>query len=235
MRITANDAWSMERIDYANEEKWIEGMVEAWKETGGRALAARATFLVALSGGSTPAPFYRALAALADWPWEATQLFIGDERWVPSDHKDSNYKMIYEAFYPRNVRLHRWKTEINKPEQTAAQYEALLKRELGQPARLDLTMLGVGNDGHTASLFPGTEGLNETEHLAIANFVPQIPAQRLTFTYPLLNQSREIWFLTKGDSKKSWLDAMVAGPTEAFPAGRVSSQSGRTIIQHCIG
>ncbi len=223
----------MERLDFDSTETWTSSLVEEWKRIGGAALASRGSFSAALSGGTTPAPFYKALAALPHWPWEATHLFIGDERWVPSDHKDSNYKMIYESFYPHKINLHRWKTEINSPDKAAHEYETIIKRELGEPARFDLILLGVGNDGHTASLFPGTDGLKETTRLAIANFVPQIPAQRLTFTHPLLAEAREIWFLTKGESKEPWLAKMVEAPGEDFPARAVGSKHGRTAIYHC--
>lgn len=221
----------MERINFATEAAWLDGLLEAWKATGGQSLQARGDFKVALSGGSTPGTFYKSLAK-SGWPWEATKFFIGDERWVPIDHKDSNYRMIYESFYPNKIQLTRWKTELTKPEEAAADYERTLKQELSQPARFDLVLLGIGDDGHTASLFPGSKALLEQRRLTFAHYVQQVEGFRLTVTYPLIALAREVWFLARGEKKKAWVDKMTAGSDTFFPASKVTAQ-GAVKIFYC--
>jgi len=210
----------MKLLSYPDSPSLISALVEEWKNIGSQAIHQRGEFNVALSGGSTPAIFYRALAA-SDWGWSATRLFLGDERDVPLDHKDSNYKMAYEAFYPHQVKIERWKTELEDPVATADEYGKRIKNILCQPVRFDLILLGIGNDGHTASLFPGTSGLNETVKITTSAWVPQVEQHRLTFTYPLIKQSRAVWFLATGPSKEPWIQKMVAGTDKSFPAARI--------------
>jgi 6-phosphogluconolactonase len=218
---------------HPSEPAWIDALMEGWEAIGGEALAARGTFHVALSGGSTPATFYRALAR-SKWPWSATQLYIGDERCVSPDHKDSNFKMIYEAFYPVKPNLHRWKTELGDYARAALDYEHLIKRETGDPPRFDLVLLGIGEDGHTASLFPGTTGLKEETRMVVLNPVPQLKTKRLTFTYPALRRARRIWFLSRGNSKRPYVDKMAAGQGASFPAGGVVCDTAPPVIHHCL-
>lgn len=224
----------MQEIRFDSQESWLAQMVEDWKEIGSQAIQERGTFLVALSGGSTPEAFYKALAE-SDWPWSSTHLFIGDERSVPAEHADSNYRMIFKSFYPHNVKLERWTTEANEPAECAADYSKKVEGACGQPARFDLVLLGIGNDGHTASLFPGTEALNEQEKLIVPNWVPQMETQRYTFTYPLIHQSREVWFIAKGEGKQPWIEKMVAGVVDDFPAANVTMEFGTPKIYNCIG
>jgi len=221
----------MERIDFSTEGAWLDGLLEAWKAVGGASIHARGDFKVALSGGSTPGSFYKALAK-TEWPWEATKFFIGDERWVPIVHSQSNYRMIYESFYPHKIQLTRWKTELTKPEEAASDYERILKQELSSPPRFDLILLGIGDDGHTASLFPGTKGLPEEKRLTFSHYVPQVEASRLTITYPLIALAREVWFLARGEKKKPWVEKMATGADTSFPAAKVSSQ-GAVKIFYC--
>jgi 6-phosphogluconolactonase len=199
---------------------------------GGEALARRGAFHVALSGGSTPSVVYKALAR-TKWPWSATQLYIGDERCVPPDHRDSNFKMIYEAFYPVKPHLHRWKTELGDYARAAVDYEHLLKRETGDPPRLDLILLGIGEDGHTASLFPGTAGLHEEARSIVLHEVPQLKTKRLTITYPVIRRARAVWFLSRGKTKASYVQKMAAGEGQDFPAGRVTCDAAPPQIYHC--
>lgn len=208
---------------------WLDALTAKWHEVGLTALQERGVFNVALSGGSTPKPFYEKLAR-ADWPWDATHLFIGDERWVPATDSQSNYRMIYEALYPKRVQLERWKTEMNRPADAAREYEKRIEKQLGIPPRFDLILLGIGEDGHTASLFPDSTALEETTHLTAACSVPKLSTLRLTMTYPLLYQAREIWFLAKGGSKKPWIERMLAGNDNSFPSARVQTKSGKISI-----
>lgn len=216
----------METHILQNETAWLQAMVERWKEVGGAALAERGSFKVSLSGGTTPDVLYKKLASI-DWPWSSTVFFIGDERWVPLDHSDSNYRMIYESFYPHRIRLERWKTEMDKPLNTALDYEKRIRQELSAPPRFDLVLLGIGDDGHTASLFPNTDALNEEKKLTVENRVPQLGTFRLTMTYPLLREAREIWFIAKGIKKRPWIDKMAEGKDLSFPAAKVEASRGK--------
>jgi 6-phosphogluconolactonase len=144
--------------EFADPSAWLEAMVARWETLGGSALQARGSFSVSLSGGSTPKPLYEHLAKLK-WPWSATHLYLGDERWVPPDHKDSNYRMIHEAFHATGAKIERVHTEIATAEVGARDYEKRLKAELGDPPKFDLILLGVGDDGHTSSLFHGPKAL----------------------------------------------------------------------------
>jgi 6-phosphogluconolactonase len=222
----------MTERSFDNAQAWLAALVEAWQSAGGQALRQRGEFIVALSGGSTPAAFYKELAKL-DWPWSSTRLFIGDERWVPSDHEQSNHRMIYEAFYPKPLSLERWKTEMASPAEAAMDYEKRTLRVAGDPPRFDLVLLGIGSDGHTASLFPGTDALDEFVRYAIHNRVPQLETTRLTYTYALLAQARDIWFLAKGADKQPWIQKMAAGNDRSFPAARVEAPRGTVTIFNC--
>lgn len=179
-------------------------------------------FRLSLSGGSTPRKLYGILARRS-LPWERLHVFLGDERCVPPDHPDSNYRMVRETLLagaPLPLeRVHRWRTEL-PPREAAAEYEEELSREFGPgvPA-FDLVLVGMGEDGHTASLFPGTPALAVTDRLTAANPVGGDKGWRLTFTYPLLNAARRILFLVAGSSKAPALGRVLAG--EDLPAARV--------------
>lgn len=181
----------------------------------------RGRFLVALSGGSTPRALHQALVAqYRDLiPWERVQVFWSDERCVPPDHPESNYRMARETLLeqvplpPENI--HRMPGERTDYDAAAADYEAEMRQVFGLPPdvllRFDLILLGMGPDGHIASLFPGTPALHETSKLAAANWVPQQNMERLTFTYPLLNNARQIMFLVAGAEKAEALRDVLSG------------------------
>lgn len=179
-------------------------------------------FRIALSGGSTPRKLYGILAR-RDLPWERLHLFLGDERYVPSDHPDSNFRMVRETLLDGSPlapeRVHRWRTELG-PHEAAAEYEADLAREFG-PGRpvFDLVLLGMGDDGHTASLFPGSPALGVTDRLTAANDVGGDKGWRLTFTFPLLNAGRRVMFLIAGAAKAPALRHVLAG--QDYPAAHV--------------
>jgi len=219
--------------EFADPSAWLEAMVARWEALGGPALQARGSYSVSLSGGSTPKPLYEHLAKLK-WPWSATHLFLGDERWVSPDHKDSNYRMIHEAFHATGAKIERVHTEMGKPELGARDYEKRLKSELGDPPKFDLILLGIGEDGHTSSLFPGTEALKENKLFMAPNFVPKLGVPRITSTYHLLRFSRAIWFVTRGPSKEPYIRALAKDdPTAGFPAAKVRSDRGTVEIYHC--
>lgn len=222
----------MKELRFDTEEAWLGALVERWTEVGVLSLRARGSFNVCLSGGSSPAAFYQALSKIS-WTWDATKLFIGDERRVPPDHQESNYRMIYEAFYPKRVSIERWQTESGDWEGAVRDYGRRMQAAVGDPPRFDLMLLGIGTDGHTASLFPGTRALQERERVTVVNAVPQLPSTRLTITYPVIENSREIWFLSKGAAKQPWIDKMTGGEDHSFPAGAVTCRQGEITIFNC--
>ena len=206
----------------------------------GLALAKQNRFVLGLAGGSTPKALYALLASDAfrdRFPWDRTHLFFGDERFVPHDHADSNYRMVREAMIARvpipAAQVHPWQTS-GDPGQAAMHYAATLKRFYGKdtfdPARplFDVQLLGLGEDGHTASLFPGVDALRERTAWAAA-VVGAKPEPRLTLTYPALESCRVAAFLVSGKSKRGILARAVAGD-EALPAARVMPAGKRMIF-----
>ena len=202
-------------------------------EQARKAMAERSEFRIALSGGHTPAPVYARLAAVAhDLPWQSVRFTFGDERCVPPDDPQSNFRMAREnLFVPAAVpekSIMRMRGEID-PQIAAREYADQLHAiatERGEPIyQHDLILLGLGDDGHTASLFPGTAALEETARRVVANFVPKLNAWRLTFTFPLINYARHILFLV-GASKSSQLIERVLAGDPQFPAARVNPSAG---------
>ena len=198
-----------------------------------RALRERNEFRIALSGGNTPVPVYTRLAAIAhDLPWELTRITFGDERCVPPDDRESNFRMARETLLaPAAVpekSIMRMRGEID-PQIAAQEYQDdldLLATQCSEPIyRHDLILLGLGDDGHTASLFPGTVALEETIRCVVANFVPKLNAWRLTFTFPLINRARHICFLV-GARKNAGLIQRVLKGDPQFPASRVNPSTG---------
>ena len=184
------------------------------------------TFHVALSGGSTPKKLFAELVALGRdaLPWDRVELWWGDERCVPPDHPDSNYGMTKRALIDplRLDHVHRIEGERD-PVAAAADYERALVAALGAPPVFDLVYLGMGPDGHTASLFPGSPALAEKQRFCVANAVDSPlthgKATRITLTYPALAAARAIRFLVAGADKKDALARIRAGAD--LPAGRV--------------
>jgi 6-phosphogluconolactonase len=175
------------------------------------ALRDRVVFRVALSGGSTPRALHERLARKPYRPriaWDRIRFFFGDERCVPPDHERSNYRMARETLFdPLRIpsdHVFRMRGEANPPA-AAAEYERTLEREFARSPsrpRYDLVFLGLGPDGHTASLFPGTKALRERVRLVVANDVPNFQEWRLTSTYRLLNAARRVVFLAAGEEKR---------------------------------
>ncbi|GAO02397.1 6-phosphogluconolactonase [Anaeromyxobacter sp. PSR-1] len=205
----------------------------------GEAVAARGRFAVALAGGSTPRALYEVLAdPAAPWrgrvPWARTEVWFGDERCVPPDHPDSNYRMAREALLDRvaPAAVHRIEGE-RPPAEAAARYEAALRRDAepdGAPPRLDLVLLGLGADGHTASLFPGSPALDERARWVAAPFVPAVGAHRVTLTLPVLERARAIAFLVSGAGKRAALGRLLAAGPPAIPAARVRPLDGALLV-----
>jgi len=191
-------------------------------QTIAAAASARGRASVALSGGSTPRRAYELLAAppLRDTiPWERVDVFWGDERCVPPDHAESNYRLAHEGLLARvpipASNVHRVPTEAGDAAAVAAQYERDLRDyfRLQSDAlpRFDLILLGLGPDGHTASLFPGTAALDETRRLVVPNRIDYMPHDRVTFTLPVLNAARAVDFLVAGADKAPKVAGALAG------------------------
>jgi 6-phosphogluconolactonase len=198
------------------------------------ALAERGEFRIALSGGNTPRPIYAEFGRIArDLPWERVRFTFGDERCVPPNDAQSNFRMARESLLnPQSIpeqSIMRLRGEID-PQLAAQDYEdalALLATQHGETIyRHDLVLLGMGDDGHTASLFPGTAALEEQVRRVVANYVPKIESWRLTMTLPLLNQSRQILFLARGDKNHEVLKRVLEGDRE-FPASLVNPPNGQ--------
>ncbi len=204
-----------------------------------RAVALRGAFTLSLAGGSTPRRLYALLADASFHgriPWDRTHVFFGDERPVPPDHPDSNYRMAREALldHVAVASVHR----IPGEDPAAADvYEAELRRFFGippggEPPRLDLVLLGLGSDGHTASLFPGTPAVDETVRWVVSPFVPRLGTRRTTLTLRVLNRARAALFLVSGAAKAAAV-ARVLAPApgaEPLPAARVQPDGGAVWI-----
>ena len=205
------------------------------------AVQARGRFTIGLSGGSTPKSLYTLLATNAKsvLPWDRMFFFWGDERHVAPTDAESNYRMVNEAMLskvpvpPGNV--FRVETELPDAAAAAQAYEQTL-RKFFQTAgdavpKFDLILLGMGPDGHTASLFPGTAGLGEKTHLVIANWVEKLKTHRLSFTLPLINAARCVAFLVSGTDKAPALKAVLESDAsgEQYPAKLVQPKDGKLI------
>jgi 6-phosphogluconolactonase len=182
------------------------------------AVDARGTFSVALSGGSTPKAMFALLVDDARVPWEKIRFFWGDERHVPPDHPDSNYRMATEAMLSKvpisDTHIWRIRAEYADAGKAAAEYETVLREQLGEPPVFDLVMLGMGPEGHTLSLFPGTKALGETTRLVVSNWVGKFYTDRITMTAQVLHNARAILFLIGGEDKALALKGVLEGPVE---------------------
>jgi 6-phosphogluconolactonase len=199
---------------YETPEELAHEAARDLAETAEVAVAERGRFAVALAGGSTPEATYRELARdYADRPfWRDTHVFFGDERTVPPESEDSNYHMAREALldHVEVAAVYRMKGELT-PEMAAAEYERDLQGFFGAEPIFDLVLLGIGGDGHTASLFPHTPALAVRDRWVAANPVQQLDTDRLTLTVPALNAARAVWFLVAGEGKARAVAEILAG------------------------
>jgi 6-phosphogluconolactonase len=207
------------------------------------AVGARGRFTVALSGGSTPRGLFKLLATDPAWrdqlPWDRMQFFWGDERHVPPEHADSNFRMANEVMLSvvpaPAANIHRIHGEAANAADAASEYEAELRETFdlpeGQVPRFDLILLGLGPEGHTASLFPGTRALAETHRLVVSNWVGKLFADRITLTAPVLNNAACVMFIVSGEDKATALKAVLEGPYEPdqLPAQLVNPTNGRLV------
>lgn len=204
------------------------------------AAAARGVFTIALSGGSTPKVLYGLLAeqpALRNsLPWDKMKVFFGDERHVGPGHADSNFQMASDAMLSkaplRPEQIFRIKGEYPDTVQAAAEYEATIRHEFGlkdgEFPRFDLVLLGMGSEGHTLSLFPGTKALHETQRIVTRNWVGKLYTERVTLTAPAANNAANIIFMIAGADKALALKAVLEGPREPeqLPAQMIQPPNG---------
>lgn len=209
-------------------------------EVAEQAARERGRVRIAISGGSTPKAAFQLLADPAQpWlkrmPWEKLDLYWVDERTVPPDHPESNYRMTKEAMLDRvplkPEQVHRMEGELD-PQVAASRYESLLRNtfrlEGAETPRFDLIGLGMGDDGHTASLFPHTAAIHEMSRLVTANQVPQKDTWRITLTWPVINQGSSVFFLIGGKNKAELVKEVFTGPRdpERLPSQLIWPASG---------
>ena len=208
-----------------------------------QAVKSRGRCTIALSGGSTPKDLYSLLAGDGKWrdvfPWKSTHFFWGDERHVAPDHEESNYRMANEAMLSKApvpaANVHRIKSENPDAAAAAKDYERELRAFFdlrgGKFPRLDIALLGLGPEGHTASLFPGTKALREKKRLVVSNWIGKFYTDRITLTAPVFNQAREVIFLVCGDDKALALKGVLEGRHEPdqLPAQLIHPRKGRLL------
>ena len=210
-----------------------------WVELAQKAIGSRGRFCVAVAGGNTPRDMYARLAGSRQTKqvdWGKVYVFWGDERCVPPDHPDSNYRMARDAWLAHvplpDENVFRLAGEL-EPRLAATQYEATLRAFFGPAGvpRFDLVLLGLGADGHTASLFPGTDAVREADRWVIATYVDHLNAWRLTLTPGVINAARHVTFLVAGDAKAQVLRDILTGPHEPdrLPAQIVRPESGKVL------
>lgn len=205
------------------------------------AVAAHGRFTVALAGGTTPNALYDRLATQYRdaVPWHAIHFFWGDERHVPPAHPDSNFRAAYDVMLSKvpvpGAHIHRIHAELPDAATAAAEYERTLRREFAlDEAALpvfDLVLLGMGPDGHTASLFPGSDALRQTDRLVLAPWVAKVQSYRITLSLPVLNHASLVAFLVSGTGKADVLRAALEGPDrpDPLPARAVHPSGGHLL------
>jgi len=212
-------------------------------EAANSAAGQRGVFTVAMAGGSTPKALYGLLAAeplRSQLPWDKLNFFFGDERHVAPDHQDSNFRMATEALLSKAPlkpeQVHRIEAENPDAEQAARQYEQVLRTEFrlsspNQRPRFDLVLLGMGSEGHTLSLFPGTKALHDNGRLVMHNWVGKLYTDRITMTAPVVNNAALVLFMITGADKAPALKAVLEGPyePEQLPSQLIAPENGKLL------
>jgi 6-phosphogluconolactonase len=232
---------SVEIRTLTTPQELFEAGAELVAHAAKEAVEERGRFAIALSGGSTPRSLYHLLAtnARTSLPWDRMFFFFGDERHVPPTDKDSNFRMANEAMLSKvpipEANIFRVPAENPDAAAAAEAYEQSLRKffslEPGQVPIFDVILLGLGPDGHTASLFPGTAALQEKSRLVVANWVEKFNTHRISLTLPVLNAARCVAFLVSGTDKAAALEAVLQsnGPGEQYPAKLVHPTNGKLI------
>jgi 6-phosphogluconolactonase len=227
---------------FDDPEQVAEAAADAFARRALQAVERAGAFNVALSGGSTPKLLFAFLASgslRARLAWDKVHFFWGDERSVPPDHPESNFGAARDILLSRldipAGNIHRIEAELDDPDEAAARYEADLRRHFrlaeGELPRFDLVFLGMGADGHTASLFPGSEALEERRRLVVPAWVESLKTYRVTLTCPVFNNAACIMFLITGQEKAETLRAVVEQGAEPphYPAQRIRPHNGETL------
>jgi 6-phosphogluconolactonase len=227
---------------YSNLDYLNQFAAEKFIQIGTKAIEKSGKFTVALAGGSTPKSLYQLLTTdkfCSQIDWSKVFFFFGDERNVLPNREESNFRMVYENLLkPLRIaedQIFRWQTELEDVEKIAADYEEKIKvffdlKENEFP-RFDLILLGIGDDGHTASLFPLTEALDETKKIAVANWVEKLNTNRLTFSFTTINNASNIVFLVVDAAKAEVLREIIKGDfePEKFPAQNIKLKHGNLL------
>jgi len=217
-----------------NADQTIDFAAEHWINSAKRAIQCRGKFAVALSGGSTPKAIYQLLLTKyrTSIDWKKVWLFWSDERAVPPTSPESNYHMAMENGFsklsipPGQIFRMKAETTIDKG---ASDYADIIQRELGKEL-FDLVMLGCGEDGHTASLFPNTKALQETTRLVVANHIPETGQHRMTLTFPCIQQSKEAVIVAIGPSKQAIVSLVLrAAISSPFPASKIGEEEHKAL------
>jgi 6-phosphogluconolactonase len=214
----------------------FQGAAAEFANRASQALKDHGRFCVALSGGSTPKSLFSLLASgkFSALPWKQVFLFWGDERYVPADAPESNFRMTKEALLSKvpipTENVFRIKTEISPSDKAAADYEQTLKTffhlKSGEVPRFDLTLNGVGTEGHTASLFPHSPALDETSRLVVAPWIEKFKMFRISLTLPVFNHAASVMFLVAGKEKAPILQEVFERPSQQLPAQRIQPSHG---------
>lgn len=228
------ESWD-ERRDYIvldDSKTAIAFATDHWVHSCERSILQKGRFAVALSGGSTPKAIYQALSERKEIEWQKVHLFWSDERSVGENHPMSNFHMAMEAGLGKvpipKHQIHRMKAE-HDIELMALEYEETIQRLLGKHL-FDLVMLGVGEDGHTASLFPNSKALQEQKRIVVPNFAGEKLGMRMSFTFPCINQSSHIAIYAIGSSKKEILPKVLNAPIDSpWPASRIGTVSSKAL------
>lgn len=214
--IAAPDGSVAEAVVYPDFASLIAGAADTIAAAAAEAIAARGRFTIALSGGNTPRPVYQRLASVPI-DWTKVHVFFGDERCVSPRDARSNHHMARVALLDRvpvpSEHVHRMRGE-DPPEAAAEAYAAVLRSALGEDGRLDLVLLGLGHDGHTASLFPGLAAATETRRTVMESYVEFVGMWRLSMTPAAINDARRVLFVVTGDDKAEILRRVLKGPRE---------------------
>jgi 6-phosphogluconolactonase len=214
-------------------------IIETWREISQKAIERKGFFSVALSGGKTPIGLYYKLSSMKQMlPWDKTHIFLVDERFVPLEHRDSNYRMLKETLLDHipipQGNIHSIPTDRSTPQASAMAYEEDIKKFFrsseDQIPEFDFLLLGLGEDGHTASLFPSSPVLKERDHLASAVILDEIRHDRITLTLPVLNHAKHVVFLVTGKGKAAVLEKVVKGKDSSLPASMAKPESGDLVF-----
>jgi 6-phosphogluconolactonase len=224
-----------EVIIFKTIDDMADFVVDQWKTISEKAIKNKKLFCVALSGGKTPVFLYKKLSHKKTLPWDKTHIFIVDERFVPYENEENNFHMINDALLSHvsipKENVHAIATEEYTSQAAAEKYEMELLsffKNNTAPPQFDLILLGIGEDGHTASLFPGTPAVKEKKRFAVAAApLDKIKNERITITLPVINNAENVMFLVTGGNKAKIVKEVIEGKNNLLPAAIVEPKNGR--------